>query len=220
MLVRQDRSTPDKPKVRVKIASGRDLELENNNGTGATLPKDWQADAERTVANMREPGKPIDVRAVIQGELRVQTIVPLLETVKTGLAVDRYILVVRRELGAQGASAIQAGIDLLVDSKSDASQLPARLKISSEGVEVSGGNEPPQPIPFRVPHWTTQVHDKVLRRLGALDTPELRVGVQAAPETTYAALLEVLSAADSMCEGDRDCGLPGLGIQFLLDRSP
>jgi hypothetical protein len=213
MIVRADRSA-DKPRIQVKIASGRDLELENG-----TLPKDWQAEAERTVASMREPGRPIDMRVLAHRDLGMQAIVPVLQVVKGGLGVDRYLLVVLRALDSpDGATPIQAGIDLLVDSSEDLGRLPVKLKVSPESVEILGGNEPSAPVSFGHAHWTSEVRDQVRRRLGSLDTPQLRVAVQTTPETTYNMLLRVLGAADSMCEGGHDCGLPGLGIRFFLDR--
>ena len=71
------------------------------------------------------------------------------------------------------------------------------------------------------PAWRLRLGELVRVRTGAKQgasaMPVIALQLRSA-ELPYDRFLEVLSSADSTCPTAADCGVPGLGVRFVLER--
>lgn len=137
--------------------------------------------------------------------------------------VERVYLVIERTVlvkGKPGGDRIYAGIPFRV-GRSELSSTVFKLLISGSTVSIDPGSLESVQIDTHkpTPVWTRELNEAVRARLAkkapTIVQPEVAVQVRA-EDLVYDKLMEILSAADTTCERDADCGVPGLGLQFFL----
>jgi hypothetical protein len=205
----------------LQLASTEEVPLEDG-----ALPKDWPQRVKAldpTIASLRQPGKALSMTVLAHKELPMERVLPVLRAVRIAFGVARYQLLVSRAIVTHERHPIQAGLELVVDGVEDPKTLPLLLKIGTEEIEVASPGAAPAHISLRAESWHDTLRQVIRSRTGILgksEEPDLRIAVDPAAGVPYDRLVEVMSAADTMCESTRDCGLPGLGLRFTLVQAP
>lgn len=144
------------------------------------------------------------------GLLPLATVFALMHYLDRTHHLRDYGLVVERHLPSTKHPVAQATLSLRLP---DNNQPDVTLTIDEEQVKVGSEN-----ISFLSKSWMHSLRASMrdVLRLDEATTKQLYVGLRVAPEVTVERLTEVLGTADGMCEVGEDCGLPGLGIHFVV----
>lgn len=137
-----------------------------------------------------------------------------------GLNMKRVYLVIERTVrikGMRGGDRIHAGIPLRLDR----SVLPKAaffMDIAGSTISIDPGQRDGELVDLHdEKNWPAKLNKIAQSRITKLGAsaaqPDVVVKVSA-KTASYARLLEILSAADTTCERESDCGVPGLGIEF------
>lgn len=138
------------------------------------------------------------------------TIITLMHYLDRAHHLRDYGLVVERHLPSAKNGVAQATLNLRLP---DSNQPDVTLTIDDEQVKVGS-----ESISFLSKSWQHSLRAS-MRDVLRLDEPkakQLFVGLRLAPDVPLGRLTEVLGTADGMCEVGEDCGLPGLGIHFVV----
>ena len=125
----------------------------------------------------------------------------------------RRIGVIRHSLGLPVEGIVAGDVDVTLSDELAQTTGHVTLTIDEEQVKVGSEN-----ISFLSKSWMHSLRASMrdVLRLDEATTKQLYVGLRVAPEVTVERLTEVLGTADGMCEVGEDCGLPGLGIHFVV----
>jgi hypothetical protein len=133
-------------------------------------------------------------------------VLPALAWLHAQAGVERFHLILERDLGYAAAQA-----ELVLEVPATAPTQPGlTLVVEADHVEVGQAH-----LPFSRPTWRREAAATIRGIEGLVDT-RAPVLVQVGPGVSYGRLMEALGAADDSCDADVDCGLPGLGLRFVL----
>lgn len=144
------------------------------------------------------------------GQVPLVTIIALMHYLDRAHHLRDYGLVVERHLPSAKNGVAQATISLRLP---DSNQPDVTLTIDEEQVKVGS-----ESISFLSKSWQHSLRASMrdVLRLDEAAAKQLFVGLRLAPDVPLGRLTDVLGAADGMCEVGEDCGLPGLGIHFVV----
>lgn len=148
-----------------------------------------------------------EVTVIVQRDVDAKAgLLPVLRWLHAKGDVRTFHLLVRRDIEG-GAAQADLPIEIVDEAEVD-------LTLRVEPGDVIAGAAR---IPRARPGWRRELATAI-RRLDSLFTPEARhaVRVEVAEGVSYARLAEALGAADDSCPTDTECGLPGLGLRFVL----
>lgn len=179
-----------------------------------TLPDNWRTTAPDLTTTVKNYA-PLEPLVMATPNTRVGTVLEALEALGGRYRIARYHLVAQRAFGATNAKkkkAPQATIPVRVGTADTAPGLV--IQVSDTGVHV---NEENANILFTDAAWRIRLREAVRVR-SDLYGVEARAPMQvkADRDLDYDVLVDVLGAADTSCMGTIDCGLPGLGVEFVL----
>lgn len=135
-----------------------------------------------------------------------------------GIGFDSAYLVFERRVlikEIDGGDYILAGIPFRLRSR----QVNTIFSMLIEETKV--WIDPKMPAGFQIQMdekngWEKELNNLARKRIADKSSgsaqPEVTVRIEA--DVTYDKVIEILSAADSTCERETDCGVPGLGLQF------
>jgi hypothetical protein len=185
------------------------------------LPENWKThlkSIDKGLAAFRRGGTTFDLAVLGHAPIHTSVVLEILRELRNTSGLSRVHLVFEREL----AGAPQAAI--AVSLKRPEMVAPA-LKVAVELNNVVVGVDAPEPVSVdrSRPDWRSKVSAAVHARLTSAPT-----GTDAATAPTwveiarvdgelpYERFVDILSATDTTCGGDRDCGVPGLGLSFYF----
>jgi hypothetical protein len=179
--------------------------------SSGALPDPWEPEFEGQRALLNQYSRPLEVNLLADENATWATVKTVLSRLVTTLEVQRYYLVVDRrvrfgtkEAHLQGALPLQLG---------HPDRAPAlRLVVSPQGVAI--GNEPS--INFARPEWPLTLRERLRREPGLIEEDRGPLELEILPGSSYRTIVSVLTAADSACLGQSDCGLPGQGFSFVI----
>lgn len=132
----------------------------------------------------------------------------------------RFQLVVQRRIPFAGERGVQAGLQLELVPSGTNTNAAAVMRVFDDRVVVRGSSGPERSISFGAPRWAETLRGAVRDHLAAASPAgspmNLRVEVRLERAPTYDRFVAALAVPDSVCSGEADCGLPGLGLQYFL----
>jgi hypothetical protein len=157
-------------------------------------------------------------------QVPMRTVSMLLTHIDRQQSNAHYQLVIERNLARResGKKPVQAGLSLRVDAAGIPLATPVRLRIGDDKVKIDGRVLQPFEVAIGSKGWRDTVRESVRRStgLGRMRSEggvvEHEVAVSAEGDVAYDRFVAVVAAADSACPDEEDCGLPGLGLQFVL----
>ena len=175
------------------------------------LPTDWTKTLPSTIESLEDFPTPLEVVVLADRATRLDLVASVLEVLAKRFKVRRYHLIIERDLGVPNGKR-QASLPLEIRVTDDAA---AALILESRGVRLLPAGAF---IPFTTENWSTDLRNLVRNQPHLWDptTPifALELTPEAIKNANYDLLITVMSAVDSACRQDIDCGLPGLGIRF------
>jgi hypothetical protein len=171
----------------------------------------------RAMAQFKEEGS---ISILADKKLVLTSLFEVLDLLR-GLGMKRVYLVIERTVrikGLPGGDRIHAGIPLRLD-KSVLPKAAFFMDIGGSTISIDPGQRDGELVDLHdEKNWPKQLNDVAQKRISKLSTgeaqPEVIVKVSA-KTASYVRLLEILSAADTTCERESDCGVPGMGIEFF-----
>ncbi|MEQ9501129.1 MAG: hypothetical protein RIT81_29950 [Deltaproteobacteria bacterium] len=176
------------------------------------LPERWMESAP-DVSRTTKGYEVLEPLVIATNTTRVETLLDTLEAFGGRYRVGRYHLVARRSFVLRGGDKrVQSTLPSRVGTPSQAPGLV--LRVTQRGVTIVEENTE---ILFADVAWRIRLREAVRVRPDLYGVEaSAPVRVQADPALVYERLVDVLGAADSSCMGTVDCGLPGLGLEFVL----
>lgn len=186
---------------------------------GSRLAADWQQKAgDLSAALRRTGGEPAEVDVVADEDTRASIVLDVLQHLKQRYGTSHVYLVFRRILPLERSAGIpvQARIGLALAPAGD--EKPA-MSINVESARATFRVDERAPeIDLSKVSWRRTLHKYAAAARGQArpaNTQSVAVSV-GDREVTYRKLVEVLAQIDNACEGDMDCGVPGLEVRFVL----
>ncbi len=187
--------------------------------TDYKLPQDWRKTADGKEIKALEvykkrrldPAKaaPLSLNVAADGQAPMATLIDLLTYFHTKHKIEHFYLVQERTVHlAKGTEKMQAVLHLQFGSGT-----PGKLSLKLGSSELQVGNQGTPLAPSK--DWRAAIRAGLHSAEAINNTQSVRVTVDAAQG--YRNFMRVLSMADSTCASEADCGLPGLGMRFVLD---
>ena len=156
--------------------------------------------------------RPLEVTVLGHRTVAVDSLMAVLRHLAGLYRVTRYHLIVERGVGSVREQRRQAALSVQLGTGPS----PLTVQVGAAGVRLL----PTQlERSFETGSWAEAVRKQVR------DNPALwreggaaPVSVELVGPVQYERLIEVLSAIDGACPHQSDCGLPGLGVRFLITR--
>ncbi len=185
---------------------------------GENLPSGWQTRVHglhKTLADYENLGHDKELMVLAHAYLGLSVVVELLEFMQTRYDIQKFYLAVERRAGLSRngtrlsmQSLLPLRLGPLVDGAVD-----GRVKLYPRSVRFSSGLKV---LSLANDNWPFLLRQMAREQLTSQGRP-LRVAIQTEGLVSYERFIQVLSALDSVCTGRVDCGLPGLGIEYILD---
>lgn len=187
----------------------------------SNLARDWRASAPdlTRVLNRFKSSDGVELMVLGHQKVLMRAVLEIFDYLNQGYAVNRVYLIIKRTvlIGGPGGTAIQSLLSLdLAARESDAA--PAmRLDIDTSRVSVTIGRQIAI-VDRTQDDWKETLSGLVQAEVAGRDShlpPVVEVALTDR-DLTYEKFLEILSSADTTCIGESDCGVPGLGLRFVL----
>lgn len=178
------------------------------------LASDWASRASDLSAKL-QPYKPLEPFVLAHRATLMQTVLSVLHEMSGRYGAKRFHLILARTFalpGHNGGKRIQADLPLMLGHAEITPSL--QIRVTDRSVEIV---EKGFKAPFSDPLWASRLRAAVRERTD-LFTGEVRapIEVRTSPRITYERFVEVIGAADTACRGETDCGLPGLGLEIVV----
>lgn len=179
--------------------------------TQGALPDPWEVDLAAQVPLLKTYPRPLEANLLVDEGASWPTVKLVMARLVAGLEVQRFQLVVERRVRfGTREELMQAALPIELAHPTQAPSL--RLTIAPQRVVV--GNE--AGLGLDRSDWPQALRDRLRREPALLEESRGPIEVEVAPGTTWRTLVAVLTAADSACFGQSDCGLPGQGFTFVV----
>ena len=191
--------------------------------SGRITDRDWARKGKTALEaldNSRRPGHPLEVAVHAHPLVPMATVTKLLSTLGEKHGVGTFLLVLERHFATNGTRP-WAALRAVVAADKRPSAIPVHLAVGARSVRVDPGLDSTIELTFEETDWERRLHAAVRERTGVGVVgrrADPRVSVKADDDARYDAFARVLAAADSVCQGNGDCGLPGLGLTFIVGR--
>lgn len=177
--------------------------------------KDAKFDPNELIALWKNQPKPDSLSILADQRVPFSNVVEALELLPS-LGIKRVYLVFKRNAPSKGKDPIFAGIPFRLRSQLVNTAFSMKLHGTTVQLnpEVLGGTS----ILWNKPGWAAELNQatRALIKEKSSRSAAPEVALQIDEEgLTYDKVTEILSVADSACDGNTDCGVPGLGLQFF-----
>ena len=174
-------------------------------------PARWKWPSKSIKRSLADFAAPREVLVLGHRDVELGTLVPVLRRLAEQHAVGRYHLVVERGLMTdRGPLPAQLSLEF----RPPPSDVALKLSIQAHGVRVQDKTF----VAFdEAGGWYRQLRGIVRASpaVAARMTDPIVI-IQPGLDVTYGRLVDVLSAADGACALATECGLPGLGLRFII----
>ncbi len=189
------------------------------------LPVGWaervRSAAPSALARFRDGEAAPDVIVLGHRDVPGGTVLGLARALSRAGSGVLHLTLERRISGATGARAVQASLRLRARRADESIAPPIALRVERNTVRVEARAGRALELSLSEASWAREVAAQVRAATGihpAVSPADPRVGLEVGEGVSYDKLTAVLAAADAACPADatEDCGLPGLGLEFLL----
>jgi hypothetical protein len=176
------------------------------------LPPEWRSQLPDLTGAVEGFPRPLDMSVVADASLPLDSVLALLEGMHARLGASRFFLITER--ARAGVSGLRAQAELHLELGPAPAAPTLVLELRDGSVRVAPGNGT---WSLASEAWRSGLRE-VVRKDRTLFTADVPAPVVLVPDRglSYGRLVEVLAVADGACSGEHDCGLPGLGLTFLL----
>lgn len=136
-------------------------------------------------------------------------VIPTLRWLHARAGAEQFHLILQRDLGYATAQA-----DLRLElPKEPPAQAGVTVQVNADELVVG-----PARLPSARSTWRREAAEAIrgLRHVDDRTRPDAPLLVRVGPGVSYERLVEALGALDDSCDTAEDCGLPGLGLRFVL----
>lgn len=179
---------------------------------------------ERALSSFKRGSTELEVNLLVHADVPMSTVITVLQFMRNTHNLRRAHAVFARGVAEdEEGRRLLAGvvIQLVPPVTIDPNKRPVTVQLSGSTVTIDPAGPDATRLERSGTKWRTQLASVVQKKALASrgDNPQVWVAARLAEEDlTYGSFVEVLGAADSTCGRDSDCGVPGLGIRYYLDR--
>jgi hypothetical protein len=181
------------------------------------LPPDWRKKANlwtSQVDTFVENGR-LELFVLADRDIPASLALELFDLIRTTYRSTRANLVFRRGVQLEGAKVtFQSRIMLDLSPPEDKALIWLKLAVDGNKIRIDPAPEGSRLLDRSDPEWMKKLSNIVRAGLAEQKAPGF-IALAVDGKVPWGTLLEVLSAADNTCE-DQDCGVQGLGLQFVL----
>jgi hypothetical protein len=213
-LPKEPAGTPFDQRPRPTLEIGRETIAFQQSGVAelidGMLPDPWEPSLTGQAELLSQYPKPLEANVLADEGTSWITAKTVMARLSTQLGVSRWHLVVVREVRhGTKLETLQAAlpIELAVPDTTPA----LSIKIGTKAIKVGPD--------FTIPHtagWQGVLRGRVRKDPALLADKRGPIEIEIEPGVDLRYLIAVLAAADSACLTEFDCGLPGLGLRFMI----
>jgi hypothetical protein len=204
-----------RPTIQIDADAVRVSELTYAYLDGGTLPPDWKAKA-RDLGGTLGEYKELELRLLAHRGTLMETVYPVLHELGNRYGAKRFHLIIARNVKLAGETKpkkVDADLPVWIGHEAPPS---LQIVLEKHAVSIVQTN-------FKAnlsdPAWPKKLNEAVRNRTELFEQQDTRATVELRFDlsTSYDEFIQVVGAADTSCRGEQDCGLPGLGLQFVLN---
>ena len=215
ILPRGDAGAPIAKSQRPSLTVAPDAVVFHNtsllNLVDGRLPQGWLEASPPMDKSLADFPRPLEVTVLGHRDARLETLVAVLRGLSERYQVARYHLIIERRVALFEGKRLQASFPIELAKSADTDGLT--LLILDNGVRLMPSRAF---APFGAKRWVTDLRGQIRGYQPLWADPRPSVTVDADLRLNYGRMIDVISAADGSCPTPTDCGLPGLGLIFML----
>ncbi len=209
--------TSEWPSLTISPSSVRFHSVELATMNRGRLASRWEDTAPPMTKPIADFPRPLEVTVIGDHRIRMNTMMSVTTALAKRYSVSRFLLVIERAIHLEDTKTLQA--ELPVEVGANPRHVAISLVIEDRGVLIESID---RRVSFAAPDWSSDLRSWARQRPAVYEPSPaapvviVRMTAAAAEMTTYGRFIDVLSAVDGACPDKGDCGLPGLGLRFVL----